>query len=231
MQHKIDYGPSFALLKVQLDPGDRIIAEAGAMVTRDSNLRMETKLNAGTKSGFFGKIWAFFIALVRKLIGGETMFINTFYPKTGSGTVTLAPSLAGHIVHRKLENERILLQAGAFLACSPGVDMKLRWGGLRGILAKEGIVFIECFGTGDLFMTAYGGIQEVEVDGSFIVDNGHMVAFTSGLDFKIKSAGGGMLGLFASGEGLVIEFQGKGKVYIQSRNLGALVEWLVRLLP
>ena len=99
------------------------------------------------------------------------------------------------------------------------------------MFAKEGVVFLRISGTGDLFFNSYGGIQAVPVNGSFIVDNGHMVAFDSGLDFKIRKAGGGLLGLFASGEGLVTEFRGTGNVYIQSRNLGSLIGWLIRLLP
>ena len=133
------------------------------------------------------------------------------------------------IIHRALNNERILLQPGAFLASSSGLEMKMRWAGLRGLFGREGAVFIEMGGSGDLFFNAYGGIHAVEVDGTFIVDTGHMVAFDAGLDFKIKRPGGGLMGLFASGEGLVCEFEGKGTVWIQSRNMSALVGWLMTM--
>lgn len=231
MNQEIVHGPSFALLKVRLEAGESITAEAGAMVTRRGPVRMETRLNAATKSGFFGAIVAFFIALIRKVIGGETMFINEFTADGGAGDISFAPALAGQIAHRRLNNERILLQTGSYLASGPGLEMRMRWGGLRGILSKEGLVFLEISGTGDLFMNAYGGIQTVPVDGKFIVDNGHMVAFDGGLDFRITRPGGGMMGLMASGEGLVCEFSGRGNVYIQSRNVSALVSWLTRLLP
>lgn len=229
MQHEVVHGPSFALLKVRLGAGETITAEAGSMVTHTGNVGMATRLN-GNGTGFFGKIAAFLIALVRKFIGGETLFINDF-TSSGDGEISLAPSLSGHIVHKRLENERILVQTGSYLASGPGLKMKLRWGGIRGVLSKEGLVFLEISGTGDLWFNAYGGIQPVEVDGDFIVDNGHMVAFSAGLDFKITTPGGGVMGFFASGEGLVCEFKGKGTVWIQSRNLSALVGWLVRLLP
>ncbi len=230
MTHDVVHGPAFALLKVKLDAGESVTAEAGAMVTHTKSIGMTTRLNAGG-TGFWRKIQAFFIALIRKFIGGETMFINDFKADGAAGEVTLAPGLSGHIVHRRLENERLILQTGAYLASGPGLAMKLRWGGLRGILAKEGIVFLEIYGTGDLYFNAYGGITPVEVNGSFIVDNGHMVAFSSGLDFKITTPGGGAMGLFASGEGLVCQFTGTGTVWIQSRNLSALASWLMQLLP
>jgi uncharacterized protein (TIGR00266 family) len=230
MRHEIVHGPSFALLKLQLGAGDAITAEAGAMVSHRGPLRMDTRLNAGTRAGFLARIFAFFVALLRKLIGGETMFINEF-SATGASELSLAPALAGHVEHRRLDNERILLQPGAFLAMGPGLAMRMRWGGLRAILSKEGVVFLEVSGTGDLFINSYGGIRAVPVDGSFVVDNGHIVAFDGGLDFTISRPGGGMMGLFASGEGLVCTFTGRGNVYIQSRNTSALVEWLARLLP
>lgn len=230
MKHEIVHGPSFALLKVGLEPGESITAEAGAMVTRDAHVQMKTRLNAG-KSGFFGRLLAFFVAMIRKVIGGETMFINEFSAEGTGGMVRLAPSLAGQVIRRRLENETIILQTGAYLASTGDLKMKLKWGGLRGILAKEGIVFLKISGTGELFMNAYGGIQPVQVDGEFVVDNGHIVAFDDTLDYKITTPGGGMMGLFASGEGLVCRFRGRGTVFVQSRNMGALVGWLVRLMP
>ncbi len=231
MKHTISHGPSFAWLTLDIEPGEMVTAEAGAMVTMSSTLDMKTRLNSPTKSGFFGKLVAFFIALIRKIIGGETMFVNDFSAPAGGGQLRLAPALAGFLVHRKLNNERILLTPGSYLASGPGLSMRLRFGGLRAILSREGVFFVEISGTGDLWMNAYGGITEVPVDGSFVVDNGHIVAFDAGLDFQIKSAGGGLMGLVASGEGLVCEFQGKGTLWLQSRNTSALVGWITRFLP
>ena len=228
MQHTISHGPSFAWLTLQLETGDTVTAEAGAMVTMDPTLSMKTRLNSPTKSGFFGKVLTFLIAIVRKVLGGETMFVNDF---SGGGELRLAPALAGYVIHRRLENERILLTPGSYLASGSGLNMRLRFGGLRAILSREGIFFVEISGTGDLWMNAYGGITEVPIDGSFVVDNGHIVAFDAGLDFKITSAGGGLMGFVASGEGLVCEFQGKGTLWLQSRNTSALVGWISRLLP
>ena len=95
MQAQIDHQPSFAWLKVQLDPGETIQAEAGAMVTMTPGLPMSTRLNAG-RGGFFRKIMAFFVAFVRKFIGGETFFVNRFGGE-GGGEVVLAPALSGDI--------------------------------------------------------------------------------------------------------------------------------------
>ena len=117
-------------------------------------------------------------------------------------------------------------QAGSFLASTPGIETRLRWGGLRTLLGGEGLFLMHCTGKGELFLNSYGGIVAVEVDGTYVVDTGHLVAFEGSLDFKVRSVGAGLKGLLFSGEGLVMEFRGKGKLYLQSRNLGSLAGWL-----
>ena len=230
MRHLIEHGPSFAWLKVNLSPGDEIQAEAGAMVKMSPHTEMTTHLNAGTSAGFFKKFLAFFVALFRKFLGGETMFINRFSAPSDA-EVVLAPNLSGHIVHHPLSgNEKLFVQAGSYLASTGSVEMGVRFTGLRSLLGGEGLVLLECGGTGDLFVNAYGGVVPVEVNGAFRVDTGHIVAFDGTLDFSVKSVGG-MKSLFFSGEGLVCEFTGQGTVYVQSRNLSALVGWLVPFLP
>ncbi|MCA9560152.1 MAG: TIGR00266 family protein [Myxococcales bacterium] len=228
MQHAVEYGPSFAWLRVQLGPGESIEAEAGAMVTMTPGIEMTTALNAGNKSGFFGKVMAFFVALMRKVFGGETMFVNTFTAPGQGGEVVLAPGLSGPIWHKRMTSgdRSLLVQAGSYLASSGQLETKMRWAGLRGLFGGEGLFFLESSGQGDLFINSYGGIHEIDVDGTYIVDTGHIVAFDSSLDFKIKGVSGGLKSLLFSGEGLVCEFSGRGKLYIQSRNLGALVGWI-----
>jgi uncharacterized protein (TIGR00266 family) len=230
MQHDIVHGPAFALLRVRLDPGESLDAESGSMVTRSEGMSMRVRLNAGRKAGALAKVGAFVVALLRRFVGGETFFVNEFSAPSG-GDATFAPTLAGAIEHRRLKGDRLILQAGAFLASTGDVDLKLRWGGLRALLSREGLFFLEASGEGDLFFSSYGGIEKVPVRGSYIVDTGHMVAFEGALDFRIRAPGGGAMGFVASGEGLVCEFTGEGHVYIQARNLSALVGWLTPYLP
>ncbi len=230
MHHAIKYEPSFPMLQVSLQPNEVLIAEAGTMVARATTVAMEVKLNAGRGAGFFQKLKAILVAFVRKAVGGETFFVNHFSSPTG-GWVWLAPPLSGSMKHIPLAGQSLILNAGAFVASAGDVDLKVRWGGLRAILAKEGAFFIEASGQGDLWVTSYGAMEEVWVDGSYVVDNGHLVAFDPSLTFQIKTAGGGLMGFVASGEGLVCEFTGRGKVLLQTRNQSSLVQWVGKLLP
>ena len=230
MKYDIEHAPSFAWLKVHLQPGEVIQAEAGAMVRMAPDVEMSTRLNAGRHAGLFAKLWAFLVALVRKFLGGETMFVNDFQASAG-GEVVLAPSLAGSIVSKQLDGVRTLfVQTGSYLASTGDIDTKVRFGGLRTLFGGEGLVLLQCTGTGKVFVNSYGGILPVTVTNKLVVDTGHIVAFDGALDFRVRSAGGLKSFLF-SGEGLVCEFSGQGTVYVQSRNLKALAGWITPLLP
>lgn len=207
--------PSYATLHVELR-GGTIRAESGAMVAMTDGLE--------TEAGMFGGLGA----LVRKLFGGESLFMTEY---RGAGRVSLAPTLMGDIVHFSLSpGEEIVSQAGAFLAATRGVEMKTSFAGLRGIFGREGAFFLRHSGEGDLFLTAYGAILEVDVDGSYVVDTGHLVAWEPSLDYSLKGAGG-LKSLLFSGEGLVFRFEGRGTVWIQTRTLGGFVRSLVPHLP
>lgn len=230
MQYHIEHGPAFAWLRVGLEPGERIVAEAGAMVRQSTELEVETRLNASRRSGAFGWLVAVLVALLRRFLGGETMFVNEFWGPRG-GEVVLAPKLAGHIQRKTLDGTRTLfVQTGGYLASSPDIDTRLRFGGLRTLLGGEGLILLQCTGRGDVFVNSYGGITEVLVDGKFVVDTGHIVAFDGALNFRVRGIGGAK-SFFFSGEGLVCEFQGRGSVFIQSRNIVALRTWVSPLLP
>jgi uncharacterized protein (TIGR00266 family) len=230
VQTQIEHGPSFAWLKVALSPGDEIQAEAGAMVTCSTTVEMSTHLNAGRSAGLFRVFFAFIIALFRKFLGGETIFVNRFRAP-GGGEVVLAPSLSGHIIQKTLQGgQKLFVQSGSYLASTGTIDTRLKFGGLRTLFGGEGLALLECSGDGNLFINSYGGVLPIPINGSFTVDTGHIVAFEGNLDFKVRSIGG-LKSLFFSGEGLVCEFSGTGTVYIQSRNLSSLVSWLSPLLP
>ncbi|MFZ4738112.1 MAG: TIGR00266 family protein [Bradymonadia bacterium] len=229
MRADIEYGPAQTWVRIQLEGNDSLQAEAGAMVRQTPGVEMETRLNAGRRAGFFRKIMMFFVALARKALGGETLFVNDFSAPRG-GEVVLAPVMSGAITQRTLRpGESLLVQSGSYLASTGDIDTKLRWGGLRALFGGEGLILLECSGTGELFINSYGGITEVQVDGTYVVDTGHIVAFDGTLDFGVRMVGGLKASLF-SGEGLVCEFRGRGKVYVQSRNFKALVGWVSRYL-
>ena len=213
MEFRIDGNPDYGELTVALDANEPILAEAGAMSRMARHMELRTRVLGGVLRG-----------LARKLFGGESFFLGEYRHPHG-GWLTLSPRAPGEVRHRALAGEELVLTAGSFLACSPGVDLRTRFGGLRAMFSGKGAFFLRCRGTGDLFFHSFGAILEKEVDGELVVDTGHVVAFEPALDFRIRGMGGVKQTLF-SGEGLVMRFSGRGRLWLQSRTLGELAGWL-----
>jgi len=212
MQVDIRNRPSFANLLVQFQPGDRIIAEAGAMATMSSNVEMKTRLNGG----FFG-------ALARRFLGSESIFINEF-SASSAGEMVITQAFPGDMVCTELRGNTLFLQPGAFVACEPGVRLALGWAGIRSWIAGEGLFRLKLSGNGRLWFGAYGAIFDREITGEHIVDSGHLVAYEPSISINVGMAGG-IFTSFFSGEGLITRVRGQGKIYMQSRSFDGLAAW------
>jgi uncharacterized protein (TIGR00266 family) len=103
MQYKIMYQPSYSLLELQLDPSESVLAESDAMVSMSPNIQMDT----GAKGGLFGAL--------KRAVGGESIFQNTFTAQDGTGIITLAPTMVGDIAAREMRGESLFVQSGSFL--------------------------------------------------------------------------------------------------------------------
>ena len=220
MQHEILYQPSYSLLRVQLKQGESVSAEAGAMVSMSSGVEIETK----ARGGVFG-------ALKRSVLGGESFFVNTFKASSDE-EVTFAPSLPGDINAISLQGNTIFAQSGAYIASSPDIQVDTKWGGAKTFFSKEGFFLLKLSGTGDLFLSSYGAIHQVDlaVGQKYRVDTGHMVAFEESVQYAVTRVGGLKSTMF-SGEGLVVELTGPGKIYLQTRSADAFLAWLIPHLP
>ncbi|MCA9080796.1 MAG: TIGR00266 family protein [Planctomycetaceae bacterium] len=214
MEFAIVGNPDYGELKVVLSPGETIRAEAGSMSRMSTDLAMTSRIMGGFLQG-----------MIRRIVGGESLFVGEYTAEDEPGFVAFAPATPGCIQQRTLNGDTLILTAGAFMACTPGVNLKPRFGGLKAFFSGEGAFFLEASGSGELFFNGYGGVIEKEIDGEYIVDTGHAVAWEPGLQYEVTGMGGWKQTLF-SGEGLVLKFSGRGKIWVQSRHMGALAKWL-----
>lgn len=212
MQTEIVNKPSFANIVVRLNAGDKIIAEAGAMTSMSTSVQIDTKWSGGV-----------FRAILKRVFGGESMFINIYSTAT-EGELRLTQPLPGDIECIELNGNTMYLQPGAFLACEPGVKLGLSWAGWRMLVAREGLFRLKVSGTGRVWFGAYGGIFQREIDSEYIVDTGHLVAYEPTVKVRVALAGGIFTSLF-SGEGLVTKLNGPGRIYMQSRSFDGLAAW------
>lgn len=204
--------PSFANIKVDLNAGDRIIAESDAMASMSSSISMTTRWNGGC----FG-------AFAKRIFGGETLFVNEF-TTASQGELVLTQPMPGDIECIELKGNTLFLQPGAFLACEPGVNLGLGWAGIASFVGGEGLFRLKVSGHGKIWFGAYGGIFAKEVEGEYVVDTGHLVAYEPSISIRMGMAGG-IFSSFFSGEGLVTRVTGPGRIYMQSRSLDGLAAW------
>ena len=217
MRYEITDRPSFSMVDVELSDGEAIKAEAGAMVSMSPSIEIQTETG-----GLFG-------AAKRSLLGGESIFLNTFRSR-GDGSIQLAPSYPGDIEALDV-NGTIYARGGSFLAGPEDMDIDTKFGGVKTLFGREGLFLLKLTARGTVFLSSFGAIYNRELNNErFVVDTGHIVAFTEGLDFKIRKVGG-LKSTLLSGEGLVAEFEGTGTVYMQTRSVDSFVGWLIPMLP
>ncbi|MGA9141446.1 MAG: TIGR00266 family protein [Methanocella sp.] len=220
MKYNILYRPVYSLLEVEMQQGESICAEAGAMVTMSPSIDIQTSARGGILS-----------SLKRSVLGGESFFQNTYTCRQGTGIVTFGPSYMGDVEQIPMVGEWFV-QSGAYLASSPQLGIDTKFQGLKGLFSGESLFFLRVFGQGDLFISSFGAVHAIDLkQGEDVrVDTGNLVAFQQGISYTVEKVGG-IKSTMLSGEGLVLRLRGPGRVYIQTRSPGTFVGWLYPLLP
>ena len=210
MRYEIKNGPVFTTLTVYLEHGESFKAEAGAMVSMSNSIDLQSK---GSGKGILGSIKA--------AVGGEALFASLYTANRGPGEIVLAPGAPGDIVKFDISGT-LMAQPGAYLAGSPELELSTK-GSLKGMISGEGLFLSKISGTGIVFLNSYGAVFEKNLSPGeqYIVDTGHIVAFESTVQYKLRKAAKGLFSTVASGEGLVCEYSGPGRIWVQTRNLSA----------
>lgn len=220
MQIEIKHSPSFASAVVTLDPNEQVKAEAGAMIMKSPGVEIETSTQGG------------FMAGLKRSVGGESFFMNTFSAGAQGGTVSFAPDLPGDIVTWTLAGQTVFLQSGAYLASATGVNVDSKWGGAKTFFSGEGLIVLKVSGHGDVIVSSYGAIDahQLAAGEMVTVDTGHVVAWSEAVTYQVRKVGG-WKSTMLSGEGLVVDLTGPGVVYTQTRSPEAFLGWLIPKLP
>jgi len=204
--------PAGTAARVTLQPGESLTAEVGAMIAMTDQVTVET--TTSTKGGGGGLIKG-----IKRMFAGENFFLNHFTANAENQQVLIGPALMGDIVEHTLSGGHLIVQGSSWLASSSGIDLDASWQGFgKALFSGERMFWVRCSGSGAILLNSFGAIYEVEVNGNYVVDTGHIVAFEDSLSFSIGKASSSWLGSFASGEGLVSKFSGTGKLYCQSHN-------------
>lgn len=225
MDVEIVQGPGSSAAKVTLSQGETCIAEGGSMIAMRGNLQVETATHQRKRSLMGG---------LKRLVGGESFFQNYYTASSGSGEVLLSATLPGDMVTITPSPVAVIAEGGAFVTRSTNVEMDMSWQGLKSMFSGESLFWLRMAGNGPLVLSGFGAIYTIDVDGEYIVDTGHILAFEESLNFSISKAGSSWIASFLGGEGLVCKFSGRGRIWCQSHHapaFGGLVGPLLRERP
>lgn len=206
---------------IHLDGGEEVRVEAASMVTMSQGVVLETQATGGILK-----------SIGRAVLGGESFFQNTYKAPPGGGSVGVAPALTGDLIALELQSETLMVQSGSYLASATSITTDTKWSGAKTFFASEGLIMLRAQGTGPLLLSSYGAIHEMSLAAgeTVTIDTGHLVAFTEGIGFQVRRIGGMKSTLF-SGEGLVVDLTGPGRVLAQTRSTDQFLNWLLPKLP
>jgi len=225
MQIEIHGEGAFGSALVHLDPGDSFVSESGAMFRASANVDIDVTTRSKGKGGIMGGL--------KRMLSAESFFLSTYrLLDDRPGEVGLAPVLQGQLQQVPVTPEAPWMCAGgSWIGASEGLQLDTRFQGFKGLFTGESLSYMHVSGSGTMLVSAFGRLREVDVDGALTVDTGHVVAFQETLSYRITKAGGSWLHAWLGGEGIVMEFQGRGKLLVQSHNAKEFGRSLGRLLP
>ncbi len=211
MRIEVRHGPANAAALIRLEAGETVTAEAGSMIAMSGQVEIQT---TALKRGQSNVLKA-----LKRVLARETFFLNHFTAREGPGEVWLAPVLSGDLMVESIRSgSPLIVRGGSYLAAAPGVQVDMSWQGFRSFFAGDSVFWLKVAGEGPVVLNAFGAIYPVDIDGTYVVDSGHLVAFPENLPFAVAKAGKSWLASILGGEGLVAKFQGKGLIWCQSHN-------------
>lgn len=237
--HEIDYeifGDDIQIVEVELDPGETVIAEAGAMNYMEDDITFVAKMGDGSNpaEGVMGKL----LAVGKRALTGESIFM-THFTHSGSGRkrrVAFAAPFPGKIIPLNLSEVggEITCQKDSFLCAAHGTQVTIAFNRKlgAGFFGGEGFILQKLKGDGKVFVHAGGTIVERELKGDKLrIDTGCIVAFSPGIEYNIERAGN-LKSMFFGGEGLFLAtLSGHGRVWLQSLPFSRLADRVIRSAP
>ena len=189
------------------------------------NVDIDVTTSSGGSGGLLGGM--------KRLLAKEHFFFSTYSTNDGRpGEVGLAPTHQGEVFLIDVDpSTNWMCAGGSYLGSDPKLKIDTKFQGLKGFVTGESLVFVEVSGTGPLLVSAFGRLVESEVEDSLTVDTGHLVAFESTLQYSITKAGTSWIQSWLAGEGIVMNFTGRGRILTQSHNPKEFGSALGRLLP
>ena len=224
MQVELRHQPAFTVARCLLAGGEPLRVESGAMLAHSAGVTLESRAEGGVFKG-----------LKRSLLGGGSFFVTTYTAPPQGGWVDVAGTLPGDTVSITVTKDRpFFLSRNSWIANSDGVEIDTQWGGSANLVGGAGGFGLRASGQGEAVVSIFGAIDviDLEVDETVTIDTGHVVAYDLSIQFQVRRAvQGRTIQSMKSGEGLVFDFTGPGRVLLQTRNPDVFGAWVRAQVP
>jgi uncharacterized protein (TIGR00266 family) len=239
--HEVDYeilGDDLQFVKIELDPGEAVVAEAGGMMYMENDIAMETIFGDGSQQSQQGGIMGALLGAGKRLLVGESLFMTVFANQgQQKRKVAFAAPYPGKIiaVHLAELGGEIIAQKDSFLAAAKGVSISIAFQKRLGVglFGGEGFIMQRLTGDGWAFLHAGGTIEQRELAAgeTLRVDTGCIVGLGRTVDYDIEMVKGVKSWIFG-GEGLFFAtLRGPGHVWLQSLPLSRLAGRIFAAAP
>lgn len=216
-------GEPMPVVIFQLEDGESVICESGAMSWMSPNLEMETS------GGGAGKVFG-------RMFSGEGMFQNRYTARKGAGMIAFASKFPGDI--RAVEITRdspVICQKGAFLASTEGVELSVAFQQKfsTGLFGGEGFIMQKLSGNGTAFIEIDGSTIEYNLEHGqqMLIDTGYLAMMDATVKMEIQKIKG-LKNVMLGGEGLFNTLvTGPGRVVIQTMPISGFAAFIASLLP
>lgn len=215
-------GGSLPVLKIQLNAGETVECEAGAMSWMDGGIEMQTQ------AGGLGKMFG-------RMLTKENAFMNVYAART-PGEIAFSSKFPGSIIAVEITpGSGIVVQKGAFLASVGHIESEVffqrKLGG--GLFGGEGFLMRRYYGSGLVFLEIDGSAHEYDIPAGAckVIDTGYVAAMSESCTMDVQTVKG-VTNILFGGEGLFnTVVYGPGKVTLQSMPISATAMQLYQYMP
>lgn len=222
----IDNNPGYSVLDLELTAGKSILADASALLAKDSSVTLMTRLQGGLLQN------------LKNEVGYDVLFLNQFSADDKPGHLILAPALPGDIHHHYLTpGKGVFLQSAHFLACKPTVQIDPSFADMTRFLNASGNALLRLTGEGDLWFSSYGGLLDLSLtqEGGWWLNPDYILAFEETLRYQIRYDEGfcadSLKGNYLGGKGRLCQLWGEGQVWLQSRQDNSFLNYMTAFMP
>ncbi len=204
-----------AIAKVGLESREELFAQHGSLIAMNDNIKVQTLMRRSSEgSSGNGKSTS-------KMTGSHVLCLNNYEAESDGGEIYLAPALTGNIICYQLTQSKLIIRQSAYLASGGNIEIFM---GYRSPVKHDRTTWLSLVGDGNVLMSSLGGIYNVDIDGTHLINCDHIIAFENTLKVKLFSKLKSWQKMLMPRQEIFYEFTGKGRLFFQTHRPAALAQ-------